>query len=307
MKMSKQRFTLIELLVVIAIIAILAAILLPALQSARERANSSSCVSNLKNLGAASTMYLNDNRSLFPCPASTNPAQTNVIRNFLWPACFMAGKYIADTRTGLGTTRNRASIGIYPNDPSIQCPSIPYSKNLAGVSGGNQISQTYASPGPMSRDYAEISNWCINFNSPSMANAWKRYQDVSNPSKAAGPSTPSSRILLTDAVWGDQYDKFYQRSIFYANSDDTSHNKWCGITNPHGGRIVLLTQDAHVANIDPDSLPDYQGIRFLSWNGSAWSTATGTRPFALRAVYYVLWGEASSYTDRIKIREDTGD
>ena len=101
MPRSRNAFTLIELLVVVAIIAILAAMLLPALANAKEKAHRTRCLSNIRQLGIAVSIYGTDNREGIP----TAPRDGY----WLWDV----PKAIADPLTNCGAKRQ-----------IFYCPSI---------------------------------------------------------------------------------------------------------------------------------------------------------------------------------------
>jgi|ERR1041384_4366166 prepilin-type N-terminal cleavage/methylation domain-containing protein len=112
----KTAFTLIELLVVIAIIAILAALLLPALSKAKEKAIRIQCTSNLKQWGIATIMYAGDNRELFPRNATSDGAS-----GFAWMGLSLNTNfyplYLYKNRPGLGQTQRDTRDVLYcPTD-----------------------------------------------------------------------------------------------------------------------------------------------------------------------------------------------
>ena len=129
LKEKRYRFTLIELLVVIAIIAILAAILLPALNSARERGRSASCINNMKQMGSAALQYSNDYDD-FSLPRGDNSTFT-----MTWSMAPYLGYQ-------LNTYKQFSTVGVYP---ILQCPSDPdpqwntSSKSMAGRDGFSYI------------------------------------------------------------------------------------------------------------------------------------------------------------------------
>lgn len=123
---TSRAFTLIELLVVIAIIALLMAIIMPAMHKAKESAREISCRSNLRNVGLALTMFLQDN--------DFKPADNNRTNGFFWYDA--AGKirrttdggaywgvayadYIKETKVfGCPSYRSVAEL-IYDEDPEL--------------------------------------------------------------------------------------------------------------------------------------------------------------------------------------------
>jgi len=138
---SQDGFTLIELLVVVAIIAILAALLLPALQKARDSAKGTVCVNNLRQLVLIQTMYASDyDDRLIPVSQAGGGLGEN------WPSKMAAMKLLNQSLYALDTTsyyaNNYSGAKVVP--PLLYCPSDPWGTKMFDAGNGTWHGATYS-------------------------------------------------------------------------------------------------------------------------------------------------------------------
>ncbi len=196
---NRRAFTLIELLVVIAIIAILAAILFPVFAQAREKARQTSCVSNLKQLGTAANMYVQDYDETLPLSVPDNTRGS-----FTTPAD-------RNATSAVGLVRRQSywsnSIQPYVKNWGVDvCPSAPDDTSDFNVSRAqaNGVGLTYTYNG-------YLNQWSL-----------------------AGSPAPADTILFTSGMGKMTMPGF--GNVFPIPTGDPSGAKpGCAFTYPQGG------------------------------------------------------------------------
>ena len=211
-----HRFTLIELLVVIAIIAILAAMLLPALSSARASAQAARCQGNLKSLAMAELMYAAD-----------------------WSNC-LTGR----DRYGTAWTHVLAKTGYIPQ-MSVS-PWHPENPDLVNCPGSGELS-SYATTKDMKHTYGFLY-------SPSHHGGGWTYEIeafVRGVKNGKDPGDPTKAIMIGDSIRPNVTPK----TSFYAIicKDLSSSNNY-GVYLAHNGRGNVAMVDGHVEALNFESL-----------------------------------------------------
>ena len=245
---KKQSFTLIELLVVIAIIAILAAMLLPALSKAREKARTISCANNYSTLGRYLILYFPDHEDFFPHSNTTNSLN---FWGFDYASCPWKNYIPKKIKSEIVGGISKNSAGTYFRH-ALLCPSIPNSvlNASAQVLGDNDVSvQRHAG-----------SAYCgINCNSYTWADDSTGHW-VKKGYKITQVKSPS--LLLYAAEGNGQGQGTYK--CRFIKGDETRV-----ISTRHNHGANILYTDGHVVYTKYDELPDYRTTN-VKYDGPVW-------------------------------------
>lgn len=221
---ARRAFTLIELLVVIAIIAILAAMLLPALSRAKLRAKQAGCISNLRQLGVATVMYVNDYKQYPGCySVKTSPAFA------VWPPRLLS--VIPNSRNAFYCPAARPDSAWDTN----------INKTLTGLTGLDGKWDPYAIKVPCRFSLA-YNDWGLNLgNRPQLGLGG----DIDGglylgPVRDSMVVRPSEMIMLGDAR---AYPNPAAVGVWPANLDPTQQDQWP--SSRHSGRTTLMFCDGH--------------------------------------------------------------